>query len=228
MAVFSGPEIVNDGLILHLDAANSRSYSGSGTIWSDISSNDNNGTLINSPDYLDNGFRFSNDSTGVTGGYMTIPDSASLNNLTSFTLSFCIYSLGTQNSNGASVFSKVVEGVSGFDVGPVSYGIRVNYWDGTSWTWSSNAVSLEHNQFIIYDYVYTGTDLIIYKNGVEILNNPITIVWDNTSTVWVGRRNGHLRRYLYGSILYERLYNKALTSTEIQQNFNAMRGRYGI
>ena len=41
MAVFSGPEIVNNGLVLHLDAGNSRSYPGTGTAWIDLSGNGN-------------------------------------------------------------------------------------------------------------------------------------------------------------------------------------------
>ena len=51
MSAYSGPEIANDGLVLALDAANPRSYPGSGTTWTDLSGNGNNGTLVNVPTY---------------------------------------------------------------------------------------------------------------------------------------------------------------------------------
>lgn len=51
MAVYSGPEIVNSGLVLHLDAANSRSYPGSGTTWYDLTKNAKNAAFVNSPSF---------------------------------------------------------------------------------------------------------------------------------------------------------------------------------
>lgn len=45
--MYTGPNIVTDGLVLYLDAANTKSYPGSGTTWNDLSGNGNNGTLIN-------------------------------------------------------------------------------------------------------------------------------------------------------------------------------------
>ncbi len=51
MSVISGPNIVTNGLVLHLDAANTKSYSGSGTTWTDLSGNGNNGTLTNGPTF---------------------------------------------------------------------------------------------------------------------------------------------------------------------------------
>ena len=51
MSYHNGPKIVNDGLVLYLDAANSKSYSGTGTTWTDLSGNLNNATLVNGPTY---------------------------------------------------------------------------------------------------------------------------------------------------------------------------------
>ena len=49
--MFTGPNIITDGLVLALDAANSRSYPGTGTTWSDLSGNGNSGTLTNGPTF---------------------------------------------------------------------------------------------------------------------------------------------------------------------------------
>jgi hypothetical protein len=51
MAFNYSPKIITDGLVLYLDAANTRSYPTNGTIWSDLSRNNNNGTLINGPTF---------------------------------------------------------------------------------------------------------------------------------------------------------------------------------
>ena len=56
MAVFSGAEIVNNGLVLHLDAGNNRSYPGSGTTWYDLSGLNNNGTLGASTTFDSSGY----------------------------------------------------------------------------------------------------------------------------------------------------------------------------
>jgi hypothetical protein len=49
MAFYRGPQIVKDGLVLWLDAANNKSYTSGSAIWRDMSSNNNSGSLINSP-----------------------------------------------------------------------------------------------------------------------------------------------------------------------------------
>jgi hypothetical protein len=55
MASSIAPNIVTDGLVMYLDAANTKSYPGSGTTWNDLSGNSNNGTLINGPTFNPNG-----------------------------------------------------------------------------------------------------------------------------------------------------------------------------
>ena len=51
MAIFGGPNVIDNGLVLSLDAGNVKSYPGSGTIWYDKSGNNNNGTLTNGPTF---------------------------------------------------------------------------------------------------------------------------------------------------------------------------------
>ena len=51
MSIAGGPDIVENGLVLHLDAADSNSYPGSGTVWTDLSGNGYNGTLTNGPTF---------------------------------------------------------------------------------------------------------------------------------------------------------------------------------
>lgn len=224
-----GASIVRDGLVLYLDAANQKSYRGTGTVWKDLSGQGNDGNLVGTYAVdVKGGFTFSTDSTWVTGGYADVPHSSSITNITTFTLSFCIFSFGTQSANGASVFHKANENNTGFICEPIDNNIRINYGNGSSWFWSAFTTPLTHNTFFIYDMVYNGSQLKIHRNGTEISSHNATIAWDNTNVVRIGRRRGHLSHYLYGTIFFERFYNRDLTAQEIQQNFNATRGRYGI
>jgi hypothetical protein len=229
MGKHHNPRIVTDGLVLCLDAANKRSYPGSGTTWFDLSGNGNDGNLVGTYAVdVKGGFTFSTNSTWVTGGYSDVPHSLSIANITTFTLSFGIFSFGTQSHNGASVFHKANESNTGFICEPINNNIRINYGNGSSWFWSAFTTPLNHNTFFIYDMVYNGSQLKIYRNGTEISFHNATIAWDNTNVIRIGRRRGHLSHYLYGTIFFERFYNRALTPQEVQQNFNALRGRYGI
>lgn len=231
MGLAHSPRVVTDGLVLCLDAANQKSYPGTGTVWTDLSGNDNTTTFATTPIFNNNsmgGIEFSTDPTWVSGSYTDVPNSTTLSNITTFTLSFCIYSAGSQSANGGSVFHKALEGVSGFVCEPLNNAIRFNYGDGTSWFWSAFSTQLIHNIYSIYDIVYNGSQVKIYKNAIELSTHNANIAWDNTNVIRIGRRRGHLQHYLYGSIFYEKFYNRVLSPQEIQQNFNALRGRYGL
>ena len=231
MGISYNPSIVTSGLVVYLDAGNTKSYPGSGTVWSDISRNGVNANLTGSPLFTTTalgGLTFSTDPTWAAGGYADIPHSVSIANITTFTLSFGIFSTGTQSSNGASVFHKGNESTTGFICEPINDSIRINYGNGSSWFWETITTPLTHNTPAIYDIVYNGTQLKIYKNGVELSSNTVVIAWDNTNVIRIGRRRGHLQHYLYGTIFFEKFYNRVLTPEEILENFNAARGRYGI
>ena len=96
MSHIFGPNIVTNGLVLYLDAGNTKSYSGSGTTWTDLSGNGNNGTLTNGPAY---------DSANLGGilfdgnnDYITVPDNSSLTSFTNMTLEILVkYNVNNKN-----------------------------------------------------------------------------------------------------------------------------------
>ena len=109
MAINYNPTTVSDGLVLALDAANTRSYGGSGTTWTDISYRGNNGTLTNGPAYTTVGFNEPFGGAGGvyfdgTGDYLSLPSS---NNLAvgtgDFTFETWVYPLSWTNSNAAII-----------------------------------------------------------------------------------------------------------------------------
>lgn len=232
------PDIVKDGLVLYLDAGNPASYPGSGTTWTDLSGNGNNGTLVNGVGYnSDNGgslvFDYSDD-------YVTTTGMENLSYPNGITVSIWHY-----NGGGTGPYRGVVNNgtdsdrLGGFDL---RYG-REDYFggsnNGTVLNWritnSSNlgtATSLFSNINEWHNYVgtYDNQTVRVYKDGA--LFDSVShssggqLKTTNTSTT-VGWSRG-TSEYLDGRLSQVLLYNRALTAQEIQQNFNATRARFGV
>jgi hypothetical protein len=219
MGVNYNPKIVTDGLVLCLDAANRKSYPGSGTTWFDLSGNGNNGALENSPVHTMNSFFTFNGSNqrvncgnanmlNITVGSISAWFAADANNTGYNGI------IAKQNAWGVFVKDSVlvtydwgnsIERTTGLTVGN-------NLWNHVVMTFTET-VGIPSN------------NAIIYLNGVPILTTTIKHK-DHTRTLYVGEANAS--QYFGGKIASAFIYNKVLSATEIQQNFNATRGRYGI
>jgi len=236
MAKHHNPRIVTDGLVLCLDAANKRSYPGSGTTWFDLSGNGNNGTLVN-------GVGFNGDSGGslVFDGvddYVTTQSTiteATFTNNTYALVSWFKWNGGGGGGdgrnyilqNGGSNFSLSLE-INSRDFNPP----RFSTWEHTTSGSAhyNTSMSVSNNQWYHF-VVSTGISntVKIFVNGVEILS--ATSIGGNLlpfSGFRVGTYRFNDNRWFDGSISLVQIYNRALTLQEIQQNFNALRGRYGV
>jgi hypothetical protein len=219
MSVFAGPEIVNSGLVLSLDAGNTKSYPGSGTTWTDLSGNGNIGTLTNGPTY-----------SSVNGGSLVfdgVDDKVSTNYKPSGARSYFIWvkfnSLthpsgfqltGTQESNAYTYIG-------------IQNGGDVYYYAGTATTGGNIGNPVTVNTWVNLGFVlFSDGSRRVYKNGIEIHYNTGGLGGTATAEFSVGCINNAYN--VNGNIPQVSIYSKALTATEIQQNFNALRGRFGI
>lgn len=234
MSAQHGATIVTSGLTMMLDAANTKSYPGSGTAWRDISGNGITGTLTNSPVYNTNNqgyFSFSRASSQ----YVNIGTSAILQSLTSaITISaWCLFT------------SFPPTGVAGYNIYDSTYvgSVEQTYLSlnnfsgqallsvGTFTGFASNEATYSYNNLAInkwYHIVggYTGTAWVLYVNGrlvqSTVAGGP-TAVPSSLFTIASGNSG-----YFNGNMASIQVYNRALSADEVQQNFNAYRGRYGI
>mgnify|MGYP006280322525 CR=1 FL=1 len=236
MALAHSPSIVTNGLVLCLDAGNRKSYPGSGTTWTDLSGRGNNGTLINSPTYSSaNGGSIV--FSGINSQYIPTSTLSTQFLTTGLTLSVVLYynSL-TGNDNviswGGGAFNQTnyswelrLRGPTGQaefapGIGPGGSGIpaRLSYNPPIPW---NGRIS-----FIDVTYVANGLSTL-YENGVSRATRDYTGVGlsAQTNSIWIGRGTD---TYFPGNIYSVKVYNRALTATEIQQNFNALRGRFGV
>lgn len=230
MATFGGPNTIETGLIVSVDAANPTSYPGSGTTWRDLSGNSKNGTTSGATYGSQNGgvFNFDgiNDTISFGTGNTFFP-------LTSFTIDLWFQSKGTVPTTGTT------PGLFGF-----TYGIRA-YFDLTnrvvlsiSSGSSSQNLTYTHTTNIRDDgswnnivFQATPTNSYIYLNGELKASRSLTWLGDTiwpTNTWNLGRDNNNSNQFFTGSIASYKMYNTALTLPQIQQNFNAIRGRFGI
>jgi hypothetical protein len=231
MGASAGPDIVENGLVLALDAADRNSYPGSGTTWTDLSGNDSDGTLVSAGQYNSGGW------IDYGGNDVNTETTASVNVSTSGnTIEQIIYA-NTISVNGHMPFT--------------FYNVSLDTWlyndqfginNGSSLRYGiSGATSIFVGKWVHYA-VYipnwttaTYTQAKLWINGVSqsmsilagsVANRPISS--PQTIGIGGGYTNGANTYNFDGRISLTRIYNRELSSSEIQQNFNMLRGRFGI
>ena len=205
--------IVTSNLVLYLDAANTSSYPGSGIIWTDLSDSSNDAVLNNGPtfDSADGGSLVTDGSNDYIQTYSDI-----FNPNSNFSVSFFVKRIGS----GGSLISNTSTGsfqiqlggdlnvVDSFvvQIGSFSNVTVANTWYNLCLVRSGNTYTLYRNGSVFGSFSSSNT----FSRGPNVLGK-------NANTEFWG---GH-----YGVVL---CYNTALTASEITQNFNELKGRYGL
>jgi len=213
MALAHSPRIVTDGLVLCLDAGNTKSYPGSGTTWTDLSGNGNTGTLLN-------GVIFSNSNGGLFD-FDGVNDSISipidLRNTT-----YTIMGIGRWTGTGPN--QRVISSNSG--------NWLMGWWGGfTNTYYAEGWVSTSGNGIDTNWICYAATgdqpadSWQLYRNGVSIVG-PNAGGSNGPNGIRIG--SWASTEFSACQVAYVSAYNRVLTASEIQQNFNALRGRFGI
>lgn len=221
------PSIVTNGLVLHLDAGNPASYPGSGTTWTDLSGNGNNGTLTNGPTF-----------DSANGGSIVFDGTDD-------------YAVTTTNIQGLSeltkeVFIKIPTYTTNQQIIlDLSVGIRLEinegYFNsllgnGSSWIYGYDAAtsirpSSTYSANVYYHVCVTeksGGFAKMYING--ILNNSLAIGSATTPVLqlFIARFSTGTGNELAANIPIVRLYNRALSDKEVFQNYYAQKSRFGL
>ena len=232
MASAAGPNIITDGLVLHLDAANTNSYPGSGTTWTDISGKSNNGTLTNGP-------TFSSDDLGsilVDGSndFISIPFSGSV-----YCIDFWMKPASTLTSSNTAIF------ILDFNNGQQSlaFGGCTGFFNGELITLMTNpdGVGGKRSAYISttdsisgWTHINCNYDGQAYQFTVNNVLKPKTTgggfdIINAISPIYLGKADGGgINGFYNGNISNLKLYSRALTDAEIDQNYNALKGRFGL
>lgn len=223
-----GENIVTDQLLLYLDAANASSYPGTGTTWTDLSGNGNNFNLVNGPSFISNGnastFYFNADS------FQHAASTTSINLQRDFTLEAWI------NANWFGTrFPTNNRGIFGQGIAGGSQAIAIFAFDnGYTFSMYANDVSaISPNStgtwyHVAFTYSNTSYNKGFYKNGSSLGSFSGGQYLGSPGTFRIAAPYGALNQEMFeGNIALARVYTKVLSSTEIAQNYNAQKTRYG-
>ena len=223
----SSSGIVSSGLLMHLDAGDSNSYSGTGTTWSDLSGNGNHATLVNGPTYRssDGGhFDFDGSNDNVTTN-LQLPNRP-------YTVSTWVY----VDATNAQYSWFITQMWSYSNSALVMYAGGNPYKFKISRQLVAGGISMESSTTVIastwYNFCLTvsSTDYKLYVNGT--LEDTATNSGNesaNSGNIKIGvNANQTWPSYFEGKMSSVLVYNKALSATEVTQNFNAIKSRYGL
>ncbi len=235
MTTSYSPLIVTDGLVMYLDAANPKSYPGTGTTWTDISRNNNNGTLINGPTFNSgNGGYIQFDGAD---DYVTLGDQPGLG-FTSGVFSIEAWMYIPSSWTGGSQYPNLISkgATAGWDTNGWSLFVFRNY--GSPYTWGCGMRNGGSNNIVVrggcasdtyLNVVMTldGSTIRLYENGSLITTGTQTInPGSNSTPVYIGA-DVNLQCFP-GRVAITRAYNKTLSASEVLQNYNATKTRYGL
>lgn len=206
MATNYNPSIVTNGLQVYLDAANVKSYPGSGTSWLDLTGNGNHFTLVNSPTWSNaNGGVFETNGTtsAITSSYSTSK--------------YTIMSATRIISGGRMLTALNNNWLLGHHGGS-----GPNYYaEG----WVNNQYTLSGSGWHIWTGTgdtFTDTWSMWYDNTF-VVQNSLGVSGPNGFNI-----GGQNNERANGQISFLLIYNTILTSDQILQNYNALRGRFGL
>jgi hypothetical protein len=234
MSYNNGPRIVTNGLVLHLDAGNSRSYPVSGTSWVDLSRNGNTGILTNGPTYSSaNGGVLSFDGTN---DYVTLGTPALLNQV-QVPLSICVWaranSLGTYNTLWGvykGITSHQLYSLFRVDSGTLKY-----YGSNSSGGFQSQGtLTISTNVWYFYSVIVSGSissptvTMYLNNSSQSFSYSAFSSTPDATVDFRVGSNQSAPSECWNGNIAQVCWYNRALSAAEVRQNYHATKGRFGL
>lgn len=239
MSFNHSPKIVTDGLVLCLDAGSPKSYGGSGTVWTDISRNGNNGTLVNGPTYS-----AANGGSIVFDGfndYVNIPYSSILAPTAQISFEATVYLTNWDVSTDSRILSKTQSG--GYQIGFNENNFITNgYLGGLLYAGGSYRMvriprSSVSSGWHHLAFTFDGRYFKMYLDGINVNSYDIgsitTISYSANNSLLIGAEAGSGSTpdggsYLNGRVSSVKIYNRGLSQSEILQNFNATKGRCGL
>jgi hypothetical protein len=206
-----------NGLVLCLDAANTKSYPGSGTSWTDLSGNSNTGTLTNGPTY-----------SSANGGSIVFDGTNDYISLTSTIIADTPSSFFAWVYRNDSTTVDVIFGENGRYSGLLlTTDGRLHFLSQTGGSFQIESVSsIISNTSWYYVGVTRGSTDKLYLNGQQVASGTNTQA-RNVNINYIGQTNT-TSDYFNGRISNATVYNRALSADEVSQNYNATRGRYGL
>ena len=220
--------IVQQGLVLNLDAGNIYSYAGAGAVWYDVSGNSYNGTLIGSPVYT------SNNNGGIifdsVAKYVTLPASGLAFGTGQFAIEAWVF------STAAVSYNHVYSSQSSNNVGFISLYYQNGYGFSVADLGNSAVRTVTTHQTVVSQNTWyhvvgirnASNQYIVYVNGVESTTNSTSSYPLTATAPQIASNPASNTERFTGTIASFRLYNTSLSAAQVLQNYNATKGRFGL
>lgn len=225
MAITRGPSIVRDGLVLCLDAKDPNSYSGSGSTWSDVSSNGNNGTITSpGPTYSSSGYF---DFDGSTGRSINIANDSSLN--PSYVTLSCWVKFDSVAVNRQLIAKRASASAGAYWL-YVSASNQFMFDTYENSTQNRLSTTYSFSTGVWYNIVGTFSpgSKIQYVNAssVNSTTNTASLLTGYTTDIKLGLDTSANQYPLDGQMANVMIYNRGLSAAEVLQNYNAQKSRF--
>ena len=221
MGISGGPDMIQDGLVLSLDASDLNSYRSGSTTWFDVSGNGCIGTLLSCSFNPSNGgsirFNGNTGSVSVTGVSLQ-NDGGTISTWVypnSTATGYIVSAVGANTNRyyitqtGANL--SVARGNPSTNLSFTNTAV-INQWYNLTATWISSSLS---------------SSVSAYLNGVFVASASITASGATTEFA-IGNFRNTAGQVFSGSIAITQVYNRVLTATEVAQNYNAQKSRFGL
>ncbi len=220
MALAYNPTIVSSGLVVAYDPANPKCYPGSGVTFYDLSGNNNHGTLTNGPTISNNLAKYT--VFDGSNDYIVSANNTGIADTTPRTLMAWVW-MGNVSSSVVARIGASAENQA-FEMQVYSSKLTMHRYAGAP-SYVASSASIKLNKWYHFAIAYDGTNHKFYIDGAYDSASGLAITTTN-SPLYVGYPvyggNGHMN----GNVSQVLLYNRELSATEINQNYNATKGRY--
>jgi hypothetical protein len=221
MSIYAGPKIIEEGLVLYIDAANNKSYLGTGTVANNIVGT-NTASLNNGVDFSSNNkgyFIFDGSNDTITLGHR--PELLTQD----ISQSAWVYSTSFVNWHG--IISNMPSWGTGFSL-QIGLNQKIAAMVSGAYLTTSWTPSLNTWYNIVATHRSSDNFTVLYVNGIQENSTIRAISYAENAVTTIGCFYTSPSLLLNGRIGNIMTYNKALTASEVKQNFEAFRGRYGI
>ena len=220
--------IVTNGLVLSFDAKNLKSYTGTGSNWYDLTSNNNNGLLQNDSIFIFDSIEFDGvddycsvyyDTTKIPYGTQSISVNAWFLPKRGFSNGEEIIGIGSNSYSGARVGIWLADNL-------YIEGANCGVYESSLFNYNEEWINVS---FTVPDGPSNFSDIKLYVNGYQVLTdvlNDTLINIDPFEILLSAIPDSGLQGTFKGNISTIQIYNRSLTSSEVLQNYNAIKNRY--
>ena len=228
-----GPDLIQDGLVLCLDAGDRNSYQSGSLSWFDLSGNNNSGSLVNGPTF--NTGSFGSIVFDGVNDYVEINTNPILPGVSGSVSVWFSISNTTNNTVGNGGYCEIVSkhnpgtSFNGWAITATTSSLSSFIKDGsTNWYLTTGSVIIPNRWYNAVITFQSNSSLMLYTNGILSDSRSVGVLTTNINPLRLAISVDTFWAYFQGQIATTLIYNRVLSAQEVLQNYNAQKSRFGL